>query len=837
MKFLSVIILFFIRIQVYANWCDHPDLCLQAVTQGVDASMEEVKKINLGQKSKCGEHIFNERINYNLQCPIHLTSQLEENKSGSWFNVIKSPNESCLSVDINAQEFSTLNELENFLQNDDKFANFAPVGIISKCLSRYSKYSFLEKKVFLTKYYSHMKRFESAQIETIESIAQIDSLLGNDISVSCSSKYLDRVQHRCEYFQQNCKGKGGVEELAKDAMEYLPIYQDLLKQKQKALNLPEKKCIKKSSRGCKKYIENSERKELINSVSLGLSSVEDMFPWFKGNKVKGLLGEDNITENDLLKGFKNQLIEDKKNIVKNLRMFQGATSCLNSTFPVEGCDDYYSALSKTTPVRNYKLNEMESQKLSATEQRKRILINSHLSQNSCIDKIRGIKENVNSELLSTGVQIGLTLATFGASSLGLLGKVATMGKLSKGKLLLKSSFLSSAVIGEAYLINSDLKSAIDACDSHLEEDSNKRIESHQMKCPKNPKSTSMSDWKSCVLSSSLMGLNLLPVLGPLAGKKLSSIVRQQKLFSQNSSRLKKAENLLNRKLSNQEKESLLKSHNVGAGELGEDGTAAMIGNYTHAQKVNKASLLMKNGFTKEEARILLDEGVAGMVKGSDEANVSEFIGRLLNSEQTSDNFRKMAMKAKEKGLENFLVVDGNLVLKNSPNSIMIRGNGPQVVSNVSVKASRASSFDLESWRRSLSMTKDEAKLFDAIDTKNISWVRNRRFKNKTLCSKTTKSIKTFRREKTSMALSKLKNPSSFHYHGKVPNEAVLDRHINNSGASAYMGLATSMDSKVVGGNGGKFISPICINPGTLVCIVGGAESELVVMGSSWSTCR
>ena len=57
--------------------------------------------------------------------------------------------------------------------------------------------------------------------------------------------------------------------------------------------------------------------------------------------------------------------------------------------------------------------------------------------------------------------------------------------------------------------------------------------------------------------------------------------------------------------------ALVEAHRVGLGEKGKDGTLAGIGNYTEAQLREKNRILKDAGFTPEEIRKLMEEGVVG----------------------------------------------------------------------------------------------------------------------------------------------------------------------------------------------------------------------------------
>ena len=79
-------------------------------------------------------------------------------------------------------------------------------------------------------------------------------------------------------------------------------------------------------------------------------------------------------------------------------------------------------------------------------------------------------------------------------------------------------------------------------------------------------------------------------------------------------RLELAEYMLNRPLLEQQKQAIMKAHNVGKKEPGIDGEPAGIGNYTKVQLLKKARILKQSGFTQKETRLLVENKVVGSSK-------------------------------------------------------------------------------------------------------------------------------------------------------------------------------------------------------------------------------
>ncbi len=77
-------------------------------------------------------------------------------------------------------------------------------------------------------------------------------------------------------------------------------------------------------------------------------------------------------------------------------------------------------------------------------------------------------------------------------------------------------------------------------------------------------------------------------------------------------RLSQAAKILNRELSQEQKDAVIGTHKISEGEMGKDDKPVKIGEYTQAQIKRKANSLKKAGFNLEERRALLESGIAGL---------------------------------------------------------------------------------------------------------------------------------------------------------------------------------------------------------------------------------
>ncbi len=129
-------------------------------------------------------------------------------------------------------------------------------------------------------------------------------------------------------------------------------------------------------------------------------------------------------------------------------------------------------------------------------------------------------------------------------------------------------------------------------------------------------------------------------------KKLKDFVRNKKDISLD--RKKFAEESLNKSLGKKQMEAVEKAHLVGKGEKGANGKLAGVGNYTKAHIRKKAQILKKAGFSKEEVRKLMQDGVVGLNFGFK----PKMVGSLLYVETVgvASKFRDKILSVIEENL-------------------------------------------------------------------------------------------------------------------------------------------------------------------------------------------
>lgn len=134
----------------------------------------------------------------------------------------------------------------------------------------------------------------------------------------------------------------------------------------------------------------------------------------------------------------------------------------------------------------------------------------------------------------------------------------------------------------------------------------------------------------CILTATLaalsFGLAVLPDLGKLGSKALGQ--------TQLSSPVARSEisEMLKREITESEMNAIEKAHLEGAGEIGQNGGPAGVGNYTFGQKRRKSKILKEAGLSDSEIRILMEKGRVGL-SPSDARQL--FAQRYLNPESST----------------------------------------------------------------------------------------------------------------------------------------------------------------------------------------------------------
>lgn len=304
-------------------------------------------------------------------------------------------------------------------------------------------------------------------------------------------------------------------------------------------------------------------------------------------------------------------------------------------------------------------------------------------------------------------------------------------------------------------------------------------------------------------------------------------------------------------LTQAQKEALLAAHNYSLkGEA--------IGSYSQATITRKNKIMSDAGIPAELRRDLMERGLAGnrfIQIARDQVDLNDIETSIVNLRRIEDSIRNNALKS-EVQLSRVQISGGHRARARAinddvkdqlqrittlrerleaqrPKPRFSAGQVDEAVDEIgSLKEMARDKFG-DSTRNFTK--KAELEFVNALDPSSTKIIKGSKFNQDILCGKTTKGMKSWRRS----SQRNVSNSSAYYKgFGNVNNvdRAALNRHYK-SGKENYIGFGTLMDkNNGFAGGGGSFNIPLCILPGALVCVIGGAESEVILMDKNWSQC-
>jgi hypothetical protein len=318
--------------------------------------------------------------NPNLQCPAGIVSQMVNSdvysgKKGSAFGLVGSPDQLCPStID---HDYASPQDLENHLATSPDSALGASPTMLSgpnSCLSNqpYSAvghprpYPNHDAKEFVGTYYYLHKRLEQGQQSTLESIASIDSILGQPPlhDVDCSDPILKKSQRWCEKFRaKKCSPQGGLEDKSPDG-----IVQKTVGWTETYDNLDTKEEDIKAGtaihtgRGATVYrpLTPTEQDE-IKQIETAKAAIASQYPWITGSEFRKYLnqhkagmfgnGHPEYQYQNIHDAIYSQLTMDRKGSLQRISNLKRAGKCLNQNlFEYSSCKDLDEVIDETAPL-------------------------------------------------------------------------------------------------------------------------------------------------------------------------------------------------------------------------------------------------------------------------------------------------------------------------------------------------------------------------------------------------------------------------------------------------------------------------------------------------------
>ncbi|MCO4756057.1 MAG: hypothetical protein KC478_16365, partial [Bacteriovoracaceae bacterium] len=319
----------------------------------------------------------------------------------------------------------------------------------------------------------------------------------------------------------------------------------------------------------------------------------------------------------------------------------------------------------------------------------------------------------------------------------------------------------------------------------------------------------------------------------------------RKVFAANRERLWEASNIAGRSLNKAERLAVLRAHYTG--------TRGANGAYSVADIAAKSRILREAGLEKV-TRGLMQANVTGsnlaatsVITNTEAAFIlARTTGTGTNSlvlQKAKTLLQEDKVKYVGNGVFQFKNRNGNPALILDPKkdaNLIARLDGNEIPKGLE-SAPKTFESSINTQRREAlgNMAKGQGDevvpYLEAIDPRTRKVMNNPAFQGlKTTCGRLSKPMRSWRR--TSVPVSRIK-PGNFSYHGGIPDSGTLNTHLRTSNGE-YMGLSTLMNpaNSFAGGGGIRNVA-LCLAQGALVCVIGGAESELVLMDKNWSLCK
>ncbi len=468
----------------------------------------------------------------------------------------------------------------------------------------------VQKKSLVSNYIYGLNKLDSGIEGHLTELAGINNLLGEKFSKNsvCKNPSLRRAYRVCNNYVKACK-KNNQKNWGQFSSEAKVTFNKVQATRaqvrlilRKIPAVERKKCLRAATENkhCKSYYALKDILE--NTIN-------------KNAWMKSKVFSKNLKKIGFEGSLKKQFKFNKRELLKSIAKKKNAAQCLNGLS------------SKTRKANREKkcnlkdtLNEIEtSPQITLTPKKGRSFKKQYsavmqIENVMCLDERRKDRNNTRSILGHSA----LSVASLAIPALGARGLFLT----------LKAARIMVMPVDGFYASHS-LKEAQKNCSQKMDLKSLTKKSSN--KCPSvienNPV---IQKYDSCIQSALFAALDGLPLIPAGLLKQLNMSKRfgiSKAEVSKNSrltseGRVIKAEDLLRKKLgrsealSKSQREGLIEAHNVGKGELGKKSKSAEIFNYTNKQLARKLKILLRAGFSKKEAELLLESGLAGKKKMS-----------------------------------------------------------------------------------------------------------------------------------------------------------------------------------------------------------------------------
>tara|TARA_R110002072_G_scaffold276051_1_gene437357 strand:+ start:85746 stop:88403 length:2658 start_codon:yes stop_codon:yes gene_type:complete len=471
---------------------------------------------------KCGQHEFRSQS----KCPFTF-KQYEKDKSNGWLNSVfssapgQSPAAAC-ELAISSYKkgvFSNPQVLEKFYSDhsasklgltEDYFSSRMEQCYEADLYGNQEKIE-KEKNTIIAMNYKYLKRSSLGTEQAFIELTNLNSLLGIDPldQVPCDQMVTPGDAALCRQFeQQDCRPRGGLRQLAESLRTN--AIEPLL-----ALKMELKK-----TRG-----RGRGKKEKRDKINASIRLIESTFPILAGNHMEDFL-EDEVydkdsmpTQSNLMLALRQQFLNNREAIVEKIQKNNTVNRCLIYGDYNDDCDDFQENM-QTNPNYDVSLFAPREENQRAREANPEQFLNHDLPLQSsassyyhmvdCMDNFRDIKQGVNSLVLDTGINLALTVGTFGAGAVVGLGRAA---------------IISARVVtlgADAVFLGAGVKSTIETCKesfNQLRGSSTHQSQNGRVTCPSDPESPefmAVDDLRACITAAALTPIDALPFVPAVA---------------------------------------------------------------------------------------------------------------------------------------------------------------------------------------------------------------------------------------------------------------------------------------------------------------------------------
>ncbi len=317
----------------------------------------------------------------------------------------------------------------------------------------------------------------------------------------------------------------------------------------------------------------------------------------------------------------------------------------------------------------------------------------------------------------------------------------------------------------------------------------------------------------------------------------------RKLFAANRERLWEARSIAGRSLGKEEKLAILRAHYTG--------TRNANGAYSVADIAAKNKIL-RNAGLGEVSRGLMQANVTGSNIALSQVISNPQAAFILSRAGETGTNALVLQKAQMLLEEDKIKYAGNGVFqytdeneRNEPALVLDPETDAALIEKLENKNSNGSTTSSPKTFENAVMLERRKELgqvanghadevipfIEAISPESRKVIHNTVFENtKAVCGTINQPMRTWRK-------GNLQSSSDLNGEGKIPDSETLQKHLKSS-THDQMGFTTHMDPRLSSvGSKESDLKAICLSEGALVCVIGGPESELVLMDKNWSACQ